>query len=436
MPRVLLAAGLCWLACLGAGAWWPADLVAWELLAALPWGAAVWALRRPARSWEAPAILGIAAAARLVLLGAPPVLSDDLHRYLWDGRVQLAGIDPYAYAPSAPELAPLGGADSLAINYRHLPTIYPPFAEWIFAAVAAIRPTTTAFRALAAGAEMASVWLLMALLRRRGEDGRAALVVAWAPLAAVESAVGAHVDATAIALLVAALLALERSRPFVAGVLSGLSACVKPGAAVLLPLLASGRRLRIAAGLLFGFLPLLRHAGGPVMPSLGEYARRWRHNEALYAPLHAATGELVGTRTRAWPQPLARWATGRESTEVYPDEAAGGIARLAAAVLFAAVVVAAVAVRAGPHAGGLAVTAAALLLSPVVHPWYVTWLLPFLALVRFGPLLVWVALAPLGYLASAAAWPRLVEYGVPALAAVALVTVRCLRAVPRAARQR
>jgi hypothetical protein len=432
MPRVLLAAGVCWLVCLGAGAWWPADLVAWELLAALPWGAAVWALRRPARSWEPLAIFGIAVAARLLLLRAPPVLSDDLHRYLWDGRVQLAGIDPYAYAPSAPELAPLGGADLPAINHRHLPTIYPPLAEWIFAAVTAVRPTTTAFRVLAAGAEMVSVWLLMALLRRRGSDARSAVVLAWAPLAAVESAVGAHVDAAAIALLVAALLALDRSRPFVAGVLSGLSACIKPGAAVLLPLLASGRRLRIAAGLLLGLVPLLWHAGGPLMPSLGEYARRWRHNDAVFAGLHRAARSLAGTETKAWPQPLARWTTGRDSAEVYPDEAAGGIARVASAVLFAAALVAAVAVRAGPHAGGLAVTAAALLLSPVVHPWYVTWLLPFLALVRFGPLLAWVALAPLGYLASAAAWPRLVEYGVPALAAVALVTARRLRA----ARQR
>jgi len=431
MPRVLLACGLAWLACLGAGALWPGDLLAWELLAALPWGAAC-ALKCPARAGDVSRIFAVAVLARGVLLLAPPVLSDDVFRYLWDGRVQLAGLDPYAFAPSARELAPLRDSYWAFINYRDLPTIYPPLAQFVFRVVASVWPTPLAFRALASAADIASVALLVGLLRRRGTDARVAVVLAWSPLAAVETAVGAHVDAAAITLLVAALLALERLRPLAAGVLAGLSLSVKLGAAALVPLLAPARRARVLVGVCIGLAPFALHLGGPIMPSLDDYARRWRHNDSAFALLHGAARVAVGDGRREWPQPLARWATGRPSRDVYADEAAGALARVAAVAIWLALAALAVARRADPFGGGLLLTTAALLLAPVVHPWYLTWLLPLLVVVRYPPLLLLAALAPLGYLASAAVWPRLVEYGVPALAALAPWAIgRARRALQR-----
>ena len=71
-------------------------------------------------------VLLFALLARLVLLGATPTLSDDIYRYRWDGRVQQAGIDPYAYAPNDPALASLRDADFTRINFPHLRTVYPP----------------------------------------------------------------------------------------------------------------------------------------------------------------------------------------------------------------------------------------------------------------------------------------------------------------------
>jgi hypothetical protein len=63
-------------------------------------------LRSPPR---AAVVLILAGAAALPLLAGlgPPRSSDDLYRYLWDGRVQAAGINPYRYVPAAPELAGL-----------------------------------------------------------------------------------------------------------------------------------------------------------------------------------------------------------------------------------------------------------------------------------------------------------------------------------------
>ena len=49
----------------------------------------------------------VGALLQAVALLAPPRTSDDDYRYIWDAKVQLAGIDPYRYAPTAPQLAPL-----------------------------------------------------------------------------------------------------------------------------------------------------------------------------------------------------------------------------------------------------------------------------------------------------------------------------------------
>lgn len=71
---------------------------------------------------------------RVTLLVAPPSLSDDIYRYLWDSRVQLHGINPYAYPPAAEELEPLRGPDYEGINHKTLRTLYPPAAQLFFCA--------------------------------------------------------------------------------------------------------------------------------------------------------------------------------------------------------------------------------------------------------------------------------------------------------------
>ncbi|MBV9820896.1 MAG: hypothetical protein JO144_01530, partial [Actinobacteria bacterium] len=97
------------------------------------------------------AILGGAVVLQVLAMCTAPGSSDDDYRYLWDAKVQLAGIDPYRYPPDAPELQRLrepfffsastghcawpvdGGCSS--INRPGVRTIYPPVAEGAFTAV-------------------------------------------------------------------------------------------------------------------------------------------------------------------------------------------------------------------------------------------------------------------------------------------------------------
>ena len=78
--------------------------------------------------------LGVAALLRLTLLFLPPYLSDDVFRYVWDGMVQGAGVNPYRYIPNDPALAALRDAAIWPNVNRgdYAPTIYPPVAQILF----------------------------------------------------------------------------------------------------------------------------------------------------------------------------------------------------------------------------------------------------------------------------------------------------------------
>ncbi len=82
----------------------PLPLIAAAWMAFL---AAAWLLRKvPLRAAIGLILLG-GIAVQLTAVSAPPRNSDDLYRYIWDGRVQAAGIDPYEYVPAARQLTGL-----------------------------------------------------------------------------------------------------------------------------------------------------------------------------------------------------------------------------------------------------------------------------------------------------------------------------------------
>ena len=130
------------------------------------------ACRPRARSWWSSRWWPLAL--RVPAWMAPPAHSDDVYRYLWDGKVQRAGINPYRFAPDAVELTALRDADWARINNRQLPTIYPPLAEAAFAAA----PSLGAWKLLVALADLAVALLLLCRARRPAASGAVGLVAA------------------------------------------------------------------------------------------------------------------------------------------------------------------------------------------------------------------------------------------------------------------
>jgi hypothetical protein len=196
-------------------------------------------------------ILATAALARLLLVFAPPV-STDIYRYVWDGRVQAAGINPYRYRPADPEVAFLRDRQIFPRINRAASavTIYPPVAQAIFLGVTRISERVTVMKAAMVGAEAAAIAALLALLRRRGLPPTRVLFYAWHPLPLFEFAGSGHIDAAAIALMLLACLLADRHQPVAAGALLAAAVLVKFFPAVIAPALYRRWDWRLPAALL------------------------------------------------------------------------------------------------------------------------------------------------------------------------------------------
>jgi alpha-1,6-mannosyltransferase len=225
---------------------------------------AVWLVLRfgPFRRRLLP-ILAVAALMRLGVVLAPPYLSDDLYRYVWDGRVEAAGINPYRYVPSDTHLAALRDeAIYPNINRRtYAPTIYPPAAEYIFFLASRISESPLGMKAAMVALECASVAVLLHLLVLAGQPLERILIYAWHPLALWEFAGSGHIDAAVVTFVALALWARRRDLRWLTGIAVAAAALVKFFPAVIFPALY--RRwdwkmpLAAAATVVLAYLPFL-----------------------------------------------------------------------------------------------------------------------------------------------------------------------------------
>ena len=184
-------------------------------------------------------LLGLIFAAlfRISILFSPPYLSDDVYRYVWDGRVQSAGINPYRYIPADESLAKLRDDKIYPnINRReYARTIYPPVAEVAFLLITRISESVTWMKAAMVGFEAITVWALIQLLVSFGFARQRVLIYAWHPLVVWEFAGSGHLDAMVIAFIALALLAHRKRRETLTVVLLACATCVKLFPAALFP---------------------------------------------------------------------------------------------------------------------------------------------------------------------------------------------------------
>jgi hypothetical protein len=218
----------------------PQFLAAYAVVFVLYAAATVVALRMRTISRAALAGVFILAVAMMALLVVNrPTLSDDMYRYVWDGRVQAAGVSPYRYPPAGPELEALrDNAVWRYINRKTSWTIYPPAAQLAFAGLWRIVPDSVRwFQAAMALSALLAGGLLLGLLRDLDRSPGRVVIYLWAPLLLFETAHGAHVDALVLPLLVGAWWARVRNKDALVGVLLGVATAVKLYPAMLLPAL-------------------------------------------------------------------------------------------------------------------------------------------------------------------------------------------------------
>lgn len=338
----------------------------------------VWNRRDRATVWI---IVGMAVVFRLAAWVWTPDLSSDLNRYVWDGRVQLSGVSPYAHAPADPALAQLRD-DAIwpHINRPHAVTVYPPGAQMAFLTLAGVGgDSLVGVKTAAMILELGALLLVALALRRRNLPGGRLALYAWSPLVIAEICVSGHVDALVLPLMLGALLLAERRRGSWAGALIGAATLVKLYPLVLLAAVPRAQRrkaaLAAAAVIALGYLPYIIIAGGHVLGFLPSYVR---------------SGEDFNPSLRGYLQ---------LTLAVALPHARVLAMMLCVAALGYAVLWIARHDHDDPFAAAAHLALAFVLLLPTaVHPWYAVWLVPLIA-IRPHPAGVWLAgLLPLSYL--------------------------------------
>jgi len=346
-------------------------------------------------------IIGLVLAAlwHLPFLLMPPGLDDDVHRYVWDGRLQRFGYNPYLVVPSDPALAGLHTSETRMLNNPDVPSPYPAGAQLFFRGVTAIHESVFALKLAFVVCDLAVVFILLDMLRRSGQAAHWVLAYAWNPLLATEVAGSGHIDIVGVLLLLMSAAALGRRWRAIAALAFGLAVAVKLLPIVLLPLYWKRVRIRdgALAAVVFGLLyvPFLNH-GRISIGSLGTYVQSFRFNDPVFATLERVAAPqlvvgfavLVGLLTAIWL---------RSKAPVWSAES-----------------------FAWPMA-------ASLLCAPVVYPWYLLWLLPFVQSASAVPLIIWtVSIIPTYYVWHlrtlgrpwlVPGWIMLLEYGAVATAA-------------------
>lgn len=384
------------------------------------------------------ALVGGALLLRVIMIAAPPLLSDDVYRYVWDGRVAVAGINPFLYPPEAAELAHLrDDAVWPLINHKQVPTIYPPVAQGFFALNAWLGGGVSSLKALFVLVEMCCVALVWLAARRSAwveqRGTLAATIYLLNPTVCVELAWSGHLDVLAYGTLAAAVMwwrwrvraskgAAQHTRNvFVVAALLGVSVASKMLPIIAFPLLffaprgevSSWRRVLLARGAMVGlvfaivagsYLPYA-DAGGKLFAGFGTYASKWRGNDGAFRALMG----LSESSLKAWVDPsqravredaeskvfvslhgldalfLERGWTKQWEGETLPDttfasdQISQTVAKLVVAFVMGLVLVWLLGVTRRPLRGVLLLLMALFLFSPTVYPWYVAWLVPLAA---------------------------------------------------------
>lgn len=384
-------------------------VVKFELIAILLFclSLAAFGIVRRARVWDkrlAVLIVGAALAFRLIMAAAPPTLSDDIYRYAWDGRVQLAGLSPYTHTPNDPNLKHLRLANAGQLDYNGTSiAVYQPAAQILFfAAAPAGANSIYVIKGVLALLDIGTILFVLGILKllRRRRD--LVILYAWSPLIVFEIAGSGHIDGLAAFCAAASLYLAIRGAKYAAGALGGLALATKLYPGVILAAITARRR---------DVKPL---AGAAVAAA------------AVYVPYMIWGGSVIlvgGTIANASIAGGASFNQGLKAAVVWLCGGAGPAVDNAYALLAAAAIVSLAGyywtknkTPAGMVRAAFWLTAALLILLPYTVPWYFALALPF-AIVEESWALVYlsgtVMLAYLFYAGSPwglPAWVQPLEY--------------------------
>ena len=323
-------------------------------------GIAVWAFfPNVDRNKQLFLIFGLAIVSRLMMAGFP--VSDDVNRYLWEGKLLLAGESPYAMTADDPTWSEYRDQYWEGMNHKDKNTAYPPLSLAFFSLLNLIAYHPWIYKLFFGLADLATLGVIVAILTHRRLPVRTALIYALSPITVLAFAGEAHFDSLFVFLTLCSLLFWEREKTSWAWVLLGLSIQIKLMSVILVPLLfwqrKSAKCLWILVPLILPSLLFLDDMGN-LLSGILHFGGTMSHNGSL----NHLFIDFLGSRESA--------------------------SKLSMLILMIVVAVTSLKSR-DTLKGSFIIFGALILLSPTIHYWYLAWVLPFVA---FFPHLAWLVL--------------------------------------------
>ena len=339
---------------------------------------------------------------RVTLLSTTPVLSDDIYRYVWDGKVANHGINPYRYPPEADNLK--GIRDEAIypyVNHKSVHTIYPPLSQYFFQAVTWIYPSVFAMKLALLLFDLGIIIMIFLILRFLDRSLGWILVYAWNPLVILEFSGSGHMDAVPIFLFLFSLLIAMKSRSIWAGAVLALSFLTKFVSIMLLPFFEDVRSRWKTIAIMSGTVMLLlgsgylafADAGSNMNKGLFEYASTWEFNSSWYSLTYHYVQDLFNIPASA--ETFLGFATNNEARTVTKF-----MLMCAGFLIYGGVYIHHIrksyeGQKENILSAAFIIIAVLTLLSPTLHPWYVIWVIPFLC---FFPNPAWILFSGLVFL--------------------------------------
>ncbi len=228
---------------------------------------------------------------RVSFISVNPIGSDDYYRYMWDGKVQSAGINPYLYLPNDPALQSLHSEIiPKLINNPELKTIYFPLSQWLFYAGYSLSGESVwGYKLLLFISELMTLLALFFLIRKKNLPDKYVLLYALCPLPIIQFSLDAHLDGFGLPLLILALFFYLDNKKIPSLIFLGLSFSIKPVGFLFLPILFFYEK-KLADRIKIVFIPLIAF-GFQFLPYIFSsnpfeaffvYAKNWTFNGIVF----------------------------------------------------------------------------------------------------------------------------------------------------------
>jgi alpha-1,6-mannosyltransferase len=339
---------------------------------------------------------------RMILIPSNPILSDDIYRYLWDGKVFYDGFNPFAYPPASPVLEGLRDSTIYPkINYPGIPTVYPPFSQIIFAVSYIIGYNIIVWKLVLFVFEGILVFFLYKLIIHFKMNTMRLSIYLINPLVVIETYSSGHLDIIAVCLFMIGIYYFYKKKSVVSILAFILSILSKYNPLLMiLPLLK--KRFLLKISILFGSIitVLFPFVLSGTIPTAGfiSFTNRWEFNGFLYKSF-LFIYDLLEFQSQKW---FSLAYNGH--TEEFYITGAFYYKILVFIILIFIVIDQLKKLKMTEDFKGinylqpvLFIGTAMLLLSPTLYPWYLVWIIPLLVFLPNWSWLIFTMLIQLSY---------------------------------------